>query len=526
MTQGIDILATASPGELHRNLQPAVLVSMAVSRGEAELSADGALVARTGQFTGRSPKDKHIVRYPSIEQSIDWSANQPLDPGQMTAMLDRAIAHIAGRELFVQDLHAGADPAQRLSVRVITEQAWHNLFARNMFIRPGRDELESFSPDWTVMQLPSFLSTPETDGTKSSTVIAIDFERQLVLVGGTHYAGEIKKSIFSVMNYILPERGVMPMHCSANVGPDNDPAVFFGLSGTGKTTLSADPARTLIGDDEHGWSENGIFNFEGGCYAKAIKLDASAEPEIFAASTRFGAILENVVLDPTTREAMWDDGSLTENTRSCYPLDFIPNASATGTTGHPKNIIMLTADAFGVLPPIARLGPEEAMYHFLSGYTAKVAGTERGLTEPEATFSACFGAPFMPRHPSAYAELLRKMMTRHDVRCWLVNTGWTGGGYGTGSRMPIRMTRALLSAALSGELARTEMQRDPVFGLTVPKACKGVDPLLLLPRDAWADKAAYDATARDVAARFAANFSKYEGHVEETVGAAGIRIAA
>ena len=526
MSDTIDILAKASPGTLHRNLAPAILVSMAVSRGEAELSADGALVARTGQFTGRSPKDKHIVRHPSIETHIDWSANQSMEPARMSAMLDRAIAHIGGSELFVQDLYAGADPAHRLKVRVVTEQAWHNLFARNMFIRPEAAALDGFMPDWTVLQLPSFLSDPETDGTRSSTVIAIDFERCLVLIGGTHYAGEIKKSIFSVLNYLLPERGVMPMHCSANVGPDGDAAVFFGLSGTGKTTLSADASRTLVGDDEHGWSDDGIFNFEGGCYAKSIKLDAVAEPEIHAASTRFGTVLENVVLDPLTREPMWDDGSLTENTRSCYPLDFIPNASRTGTAGHPKNIIMLTADAFGVLPPIARLGPEEAMYHFLSGYTAKVAGTERGLTEPEATFSACFGAPFMPRHPSAYAELLRRMMTAHDVRCWLVNTGWTGGGYGTGSRMPIHMTRALLTAALSGELAKGEMQKDPVFGLTVPVRCAGVDPLLLRPRDAWADKAAYDASARDVAARFASNFARYEGHVEDVVGAAGIRVAA
>ncbi|MCB1972071.1 MAG: phosphoenolpyruvate carboxykinase [Geminicoccaceae bacterium] len=526
MSDSVDILATATPGTVHRNLAPAVLVSMAVCRGEAELSADGALTARTGQFTGRSPRDKHIVRYPSIEDSIDWKANRALDPARMRGMVERAMAHIKGRELFVQDLHAGADRQHRLKVRVITEQAWHNLFARNMFIRPERDELERFTPDWTVLQLPGFLSDPSVDGTHSSTVIAIDFEQRLVLIGGSAYAGEIKKSIFTVMNYILPERGVMPMHCSANVGADGSPAVFFGLSGTGKTTLSADPMRTLIGDDEHGWGPNGIFNFEGGCYAKVIRLDAGAEPEIFAASSRFGTILENVVLDPRTRAADWNDGSLTENTRSCYPLDFIPNASATGTAGHPRNIIMLTADAFGVLPPIARLSPEQAMYHFLSGYTAKVAGTERGLTEPEATFSACFGAPFMPRHPSAYAELLRQMMTAHDVDCWLVNTGWTGGKYGVGSRMPIKATRALLTAALSGDLAHAEMDRDPVFGLTVPKACQGVDSRLLRPRDSWADTSAYDASARDVAARFAANFAQYEGHVEEGVGAAGIRVAA
>ena len=526
MSNSLDVLAQAAPGKLFENLSPAALVEMAVARGEAELSADGALSARTGQFTGRSPKDKHIVRYSSIEQAVDWTTNAALEPAHMTALLDRALAHVRGKELFIQDLHAGADAANRLRVRVITEQAWHNLFARNMFIRPSADELQSFEADWTVLQLPSFEADPAIDGTRSSTVIAIDMERKLVLVAGTAYAGEIKKSIFTVMNFILPERGVMPMHCSANAGPGGDAAVFFGLSGTGKTTLSADPTRTLIGDDEHGWSEEGIFNFEGGCYAKVIRLDGEAEPEIFAASSRFGTVLENVVLDPRSRAPDWDDGSLTENSRSCYPIDFIANASATGRAGHPKNIIMLTADAFGVLPPIALLSPEQAMYHFLSGYTAKVAGTERGLVEPEATFSACFGAPFMPRHPSVYAELLRRMMNRHEARCWLVNTGWTGGAFGTGSRMPIKATRALLTAALYGDLVARPRHSDPVFGLEVPTSCPGVDSTLLRPRDTWADKAAYDRAARDVASRFAGNFTKYQGHVEEEVEAAGIGIAA
>ncbi|WP_418161269.1 phosphoenolpyruvate carboxykinase [Benzoatithermus flavus] len=520
------MLAEARPGRAWRNLQPARLVSEAIRREEVRLSADGAVVATTGRFTGRSPKDKFFVAWPEL-QDIDWGpVNQPLEPERFAGLLRRAIRHVASRELFVQDLFAGADPAHRLRVRVVTEQAWHSLFARNMFIRPSRAELEGFEPDWIVLQLPSFEAEPALDGTHSSTVIAVDFREKLVLIGGTAYAGEIKKSIFTVLNYLLPAEGVMPMHCSANVNTAGHVAVFFGLSGTGKTTLSADASRTLIGDDEHGWGPDGVFNFEGGCYAKVIRLDPEAEPEIHAASTRFGAVLENVVLDPETDAPRFEDDSLTENTRSCYPLDFIPNASRTGRAGHPTSIVMLTADAFGVLPPISLLSPEQAMYHFLSGYTARLAGTERGVTEPQATFSTCFGAPFMPRHPSVYAGMLGELMHKHRAKCWLINTGWTGGAYGTGRRMPIKATRALLHAALDGSLEKAPLSVDPVFGLRVPQACPEVDPTLLNPRSTWADKAGYDRMAREVAARFEQNFAKFAPFVGDEVQAAGIRAAA
>lgn len=523
---GEDFLQKSRPARLFENLQPPKLVAMALARGEAELSRQGALVAKTGQFTGRSPKDKYIVRHEAIADSIDWDTNQAMSPAQFSGLKARAMAYMAGRELFVQQLYAGADPNHRLQVRVITQQAWPSLFARNMFIRPEAKALTDFQTDWTVLQLPGFVARPEIDGTRSSTAIAIDFAERLVLIANTAYAGEIKKSIFTVMNYLLPEMGVMPMHGSANVGPNGDAAVFFGLSGTGKTTLSADPGRQLLGDDEHGWGSAGLFNFEGGCYAKTIDLDAVAEPAIFAASNRFGTILENVVLDPVNGEPDWDDGSITENTRSCYPLEFIPNASLSGRASHPKTIVMLTADAFGVLPPIAMLDPEQAMYHFLSGYTAKVAGTERGLSEPEATFSACFGAPFMPRKPAVYAELLGSMMTQHGVTCWLVNTGWTGGAYGTGARMPIQATRTLLNAALNGGLAKQPKRRDPNFGLMVPTSCPGVETKLLDPRATWADQAAYDCTAAHVAGLFADNFKRFELYVNAGVQAVAIRVAA
>ena len=436
------------------------------------------------------------------------------------------LAHLKGRELFVQDLHAGADPEYRLNVRVITEQAWHSLFARNMFRRPARDRLVGLEPDWTVLQVPSFTADPERHGTVSATVIAIDLVDRLVLIAGTAYAGEIKKAIFTVLNHLLPEDGVLPMHCSANVDAAGRVAVFFGLSGTGKTTLSADASRLLIGDDEHGWSGRGVFNFEGGCYAKVVRLDPRAEPEIWAASTRFGTILENVVLDPETFEPDFHDASLTENTRSSYPLEFVPNAHPTGQAGHPSDIVMLTADAFGVLPPLSRLTPEQAMFHFLSGYTARVAGTERGVSEPQATFSACFGAPFMPRHPSVYARLLGELVERHGVRCWLVNTGWTGGAHGTGERMPLAATRALLDAALGGELDRVPTRTDPIFGLGVPVACRDLDRRLLDPCAAWTDKRGYERTAREVARLFADNFARFEPHVGRDVRAAAIRAAA
>lgn len=524
---GCSVLGDARPGRIWHNLLPAQLVTEALRRDEARLSADGSVVATTGKFTGRSPNDKFFVAYPELEKTIDWgTTNQALEPARFAGLVERAVAHLAGRELFVQDLHAGADPAHRLKVRVITEQAWHNLFARNMLIRPEPDQLAGYAPDWVVLQLPSLEADPAVDGTNSSTVIAVDFRRRLVLIAGTAYAGEIKKSVFTILNYLLPDAGVLPMHCSANVDSAGHAAAFFGLSGTGKTTLSADPSRTLIGDDEHGWGPDGVFNFEGGCYAKVVRLDAQAEPEIYAASTRFGAVLENVQLDPATLAPMFEDDSLTENTRSCYPLNFIPNASATGRAGHPNHIVMLTADAFGVLPPISLLTAEQAMYHFLSGYTAKLAGTERGVTAPQAVFSTCFGAPFLPRHPSVYAEMLGELMLRHHAKCWLLNTGWTGGAYGTGRRMPIKATRALLHAALDGSLERAPMKVHPVFGLHMPQACPGVDPQLLDPRATWTDKLAYDQAARQLAARFEANFARFMPFVGDEVQAAGIRAAA
>jgi phosphoenolpyruvate carboxykinase (ATP) len=505
---------------------PPALVTAALCRDEARLSADGALVATTGRFTGRSPKDKFFVAHASLTGEIDWGAsNQQMQRRHFAGLLRRAGAHVLGRELFVQDLYAGADPSQRLRVRVITEEAWHSLFARNMFIRPPRADLAGFVPDWTVLQLPSLEAEPERDGTNSTTVIAVDIAQKLVLIAGTAYAGEIKKAIFTVLNYLLPAVGVLPMHCSVNVGPSGRTAVFFGLSGTGKTTLSADSGRTLIGDDEHGWGPDGVFNFEGGCYAKVIRLDAGAEPEIYSASTRFGTVLENVTLDEAGAPR-FDDDSLTENTRSSYPLDFIPNASPTGRAGHPTDIVMLTADAFGVLPPISRLSPEQAMYHFLSGYTARLAGTERGVSEPQATFSTCFGAPFMPRHPSVYAEMLGGLIERHETRCWLLNTGWTGGAYGTGRRMPIGATRALLRAALDGRLDDVPVTVHPVFGLRVPRACAGVDEGLLDPRSTWADGGAYDAAVRRLAGQFEENFARFVPFVASGVQAAGIRAAA
>ncbi len=506
------------------NLTEAQLVEEAIRRGEARLSAHGALVALTGQHTGRSAKDKFVVRDAASETRVWWDNNRPMTPEAFERLYDDMMAHAGGRDLFVQDLIGGADPVHALPVRVVTELAWHSLFIRNLLIRPDRATLSGFEPRMTIVNLPSFRADPARHGCRTDTVIAVDLTRMIVLIGGTSYAGETKKSVFTALNYLLPDHGVMPMHCSANAGPDGDVAVFFGLSGTGKTTLSADPNRTLIGDDEHGWGENGVFNFEGGCYAKTIRLSAEAEPEIFATTRRFGTVLENVILDEAG-EPDFDDGRLTENTRCAYPLHFIPNASASGRAGQPANIIMLTADAFGVLPPIARLTPAQAMYHFLSGYTAKVAGTEKGVTEPEATFSTCFGAPFMPRHPSEYGNLLRDLIARHGVDCWLVNTGWTGGAYGTGRRMPIRATRALLAAALDGSLRDAEFRTDANFGFQVPTAVAGVDPAILDPRSTWADTAAYDAQARRLVGMFVDNFAKFAGHVDAGVLDAAPRAA-
>ncbi|MBA4613436.1 phosphoenolpyruvate carboxykinase [Stappia taiwanensis] len=523
-----DMCGLKELGGLFHNLTAPALYEHAIRRGEAVLADQGALVVETGVHTGRSPKDKFVVEDDTTRDTVWWDNSARMSGEAFETLLADMQAHAKGMELFAQDLYGGADPEQRIKVRVFTEYAWHSLFIRNLLIRPDRSELADFAPEMTIIDLPSFQADPARHGCRTETVIACDFTRKIVLIAGTSYAGEMKKSVFSMLNFLLPAEGVMPMHCSANVGDADDTAVFFGLSGTGKTTLSADPTRTLIGDDEHGWGKDGVFNFEGGCYAKTIKLSAEAEPEIHAAAQRFGTVLENVVLDDVTHVPDFDDGSKTENTRCAYPINYIPNASATGRAPQPKNIIMLTADAFGVLPPIAKLTPAQAMYHFLSGYTAKVAGTEKGVTEPQATFSTCFGAPFMPRHPSEYGNLLRELIATHGVDCWLVNTGWTGGAYGTGHRMPIRETRALLSAALDGSLRKVDLRTDPNFGFAVPVAVPGVDTAILDPRSTWSDPAAYDAQAAKLVDMFVSNFAIFEAHVDEAVLAAApsIRSAA
>ena len=501
------------------NLGTAPLVQRAVCGEEAALSAHGAVVARTGHHTGRSAGDKFVVREPATEGEVDWSTNAGMDRAKFDVLHADFLRHAKGADLYVQDLVGGADPENSIKVRVVTEKAWHSLFIRNLLLRPTPEDLDGFEPEMVILDFPSFRAHPERHGSRTETVIACDLTDKLVLIGGTAYAGEMKKSVFTMLNYLLPERGVLPMHCSANVGKHGDVAVFFGLSGTGKTTLSADSRRTLIGDDEHGWSDEGVFNFEGGCYAKTIGLTAESEPEIHATTSMFGTVLENVVLDESG-EPDFGDTSLTQNGRCAYPLHFIPNASETGRAGHPDNIIMLTCDAFGVLPPIAALTPEQAMVHFLSGYTAKVAGTERGVTEPTATFSTCFGAPFMPRRPTEYGDLLREKMKRHGTRCWLVSTGWTGGAHGTGSRMPLKATRAIIDAALSGALDGASTRTDPVFGFEVPTHIPGVDAALLDPRSTWADPAAYDQAADRLAGMFAENFARYERRVDAGVRAA------
>ncbi|MEE2690393.1 MAG: phosphoenolpyruvate carboxykinase [Pseudomonadota bacterium] len=507
-----------------RNLTAAALYEIAVARGEGQIAEGGPLVVNTGEHTGRSAQDKFIVRHPEIEREIWWDNNKPMAPDAFDRLRSDMLDHAGRLELIAQDLAGGADPAFRLKVRVFTEYAWHGLFIQHLLIRPPMSE-RGGEPEFTIVDLPSFEADPARHGCRSKTVIAVDFVRRLILIGGTSYAGEMKKSVFTILNYLLPKKGVMPMHCSVNVGSADDSAVFFGLSGTGKTTLSADPARTLIGDDEHGWGENGLFNFEGGCYAKMIRLSAVAEPEIYATTKRWGTVLENVVMDPATRTLDLDDASLAENSRGAYPIDYIPNASLNGRTGHPRNIIMLTADAFGVLPPIARLTPAQAMYHFLSGFTAKIAGTEKGLgKEPQPTFSTCFGAPFMPRHPSEYGKLLGDLIDRHKASCWLVSTGWTGGPYGVGARMPIKATRTLLSAALDGSLASAPMERDPVFGFEVPTSVPGVDPSILRPRNTWGDSGAYDAQAQKLARMFVENFRTFEPFVSAEVRAAGPKL--
>ncbi|MDQ0316747.1 phosphoenolpyruvate carboxykinase (ATP) [Amorphus orientalis] len=514
---GIETIGLAGLASIHWNQSAPSLYEQAIRRNEGQLTAAGTLAADTGVHTGRSPKDKFVVRDSGTEDQIWWDNNKAMEPAAFDRLLEDMRDHAKGMNLFGQDLYGGADPDYRINVRVYTEYAWHSLFIRNLLIRPDRDALTSFVPDLTIIDLPSFSADPERHGCRSETVIACDFTRKIILIAGTSYAGEMKKSVFTLLNYLLPPKNVMPMHCSANLGANGDTAVFFGLSGTGKTTLSADPKRKLIGDDEHGWSENGVFNFEGGSYAKMIKLSQEAEPQIWAATHRFGVIYENVTIDPDTREPNFDDGSKTENTRGAYPIEFMPNI-ATGSVGpNPKNIIMLTADAFGVMPPIAKLTPAQAMYHFLSGYTAKIAGTEKGVTDPEATFSTCFGAPFLPRHPVEYGNLLRELIARHEVDCWLLNTGWTGGAHGVGHRMPISATRTLLDAALDGSLHSADYRTDPNFGFAVPVSVPGVDSKILDPRSTWDDKAGYDRQAARLVGMFVDNFARFADHVDASV---------
>ena len=514
--QGITTNAT-----IFANLGTAPLVEHAVRNGEGVLSKDGPLVVETGKHTGRSAKDKFIVRDGVTENTVWWGkTNVSMTPEQFAALKADFMAALAEKQtLYVADLFGGSQVDHRVNVRVINEFAWHNLFIRTLLVRPEAADLAEFVPEYTIIDLPSFRADPARHGCRTETVIAVNFTEKLILIGGTAYAGEMKKSVFGILNYLLPAKGVMPMHCSANIGADGKTAVFFGLSGTGKTTLSADASRTLIGDDEHGWSDTAVFNFEGGCYAKMIRLSAEAEPEIFATTKRFGTVLENVVIDPETREIDLDDNSLAENSRGSYPIDFIPNASEDNLGPVPANLIFLTADAYGVLPPIARLTPDQAMYHFLSGYTARVAGTEIGVTEPEATFSTCFGAPFMPRHPSVYGNLLKERIAKGGVKCWLVNTGWSGGKATMEciKRMPIKATRALLNAALDGSLNDAQFTKDPNFGFEVPVAVDGVDSKLLDPRGAWADPAEYDKTARDLVNKFIENFAQFADHVDASV---------
>jgi len=512
----------ATDATIHANLSAEELTKAALANREGRRAKHGPLVVETGAHTGRSAKDKFIVRDGETEETVWWDNNASMTPAQFAALKEDFLAEVKGKDtLYVADLFGGSQPEYRVKVRVINELAWHNQFIRTLLVRPTVEELEGFVPEYTIIDLPGFRADPERHGCRSETVIAVSLSEKLILIGGTKYAGEMKKSVFGILNYLLPPQGVMPMHCSANIGPDGKTAVFFGLSGTGKTTLSADASRTLIGDDEHGWSDTAVFNFEGGCYAKMIRLDPEAEPEIFATTRMEGTVLENVVMDEDG-EIDLDDNSLAENTRGAYPLSSIPNTSAENLGPPPSNVIMLTADAFGVLPPIARLTPDQAMYHFLSGYTAKVAGTEIGVTEPQATFSTCFGAPFMPRHPSVYGNLLKKRIAEGGAQCWLVNTGWTGGKYGTGKRMPIKATRALLNAALDGSLNDAEFRKDPNFGFEVPVSVPALDEAeldsaILDPRTTWDDKDEYDRTAQKLVRLFVDNFEPFAEHVDQGV---------
>ncbi len=507
---GLDYLGLQKTGTVYWNLNPPQLYEHAIKNGEAVLTDKMAFRILTGKYTGRSPKDKFTVEEETTKDQIDWgSINQPISEEVFDNLHKKVAGYLSDKDLYVKDLYAGADPEYRLNVRVVSEVAYHALFAHNMFIHPDDDALKNHEPGFTVLAAPNFQANPEVDGTRTGTFILCNFKKKLILIGGTLYSGEVKKGIFAVLNYLLPQQNVMAMHCSANMDHDGKTAVFFGLSGTGKTTLSADADKILIGDDEHGWSDNGIFNFEGGCYAKTINLSEEQEPEIYATTQMPGTILENVILDEN-RVPDFDDDSLTQNTRCSYPIHFIPNASDTGLGNHPENIIFLTADAFGILPPISKLTPGQAMYHFISGYTAKVAGTERGVTEPQATFSACFGAPFMPLHPTVYAELLAEKVKEHNSDVWLINTGWTGGPHGVGSRMKLSFTRKMLTEAIAGNLNDGEFIKEPVFGLMVPKKVNGVPDEVLMPRNTWKDKTAYDERAAKLAKMFVDNFKKFE----------------
>jgi len=498
----------------HKNVQrdPSTpkLVEAAIRNGEGVLSSRGALVSETGKRTGRSPKDKFTVKDAITENKVDWgSVNLSFSPEKFDALYDRVLEYLQDKQVYVQDLFCGADPRYQLPIQVISEYAWHSLFVHQLFIRPTAEELKTHKPHFTIVSAPGFLADPKRDGTNSEVFVIVNFTRRIVIIGGTQYAGEMKKSIFGVMNFLLPDRNVFPMHCSANIGDDGVTALFFGLSGTGKTTLSADPTRRLIGDDEHGWSEDGVFNFEGGCYAKCIKLSEQNEPQIWNALD-FGSVLENVVLDPVTGVPDYDDDSRTENTRAAYPVEHIENAVIPGFGGHPKNVVFLTADAFGVLPPVSKLTPEQAMFHFMSGYTAKVAGTEAGVTEPQATFSTCFGAPFMPLAPKVYAEMLGRRLREHNAQCWLVNTGWQGGPYGIGKRMSLPYTRAMVNALVEGRLNDVGFEIEPAFGLSIPRSVPGVPSDLLKPRNSWKDAKAYDKAAADLSARFEKNFEQFD----------------
>ena len=509
---------------VYYNLSEPALVEQALKRDEGTLGQGGALLVTTGEFTGRSPNDKFVVRTRDVEDTIWWDNNAPMEPTAFDQLHADMLEHMKGKEYFAQDLVGGADPATSINVRVVTELAWHSLFIRHLLCRPKADALQDFMADFTILNCPSFKADPQRHGCRTNTVIALNFEKKLILIANTEYTGENKKSVFSLLNYLLPEKGIMPMHCSANhvIGNPVDSAIFFGLSGTGKTTLSADTNRILVGDDEHGWSDRGVFNFEGGCYAKTINLSAEAEPEIFATTSKFGTVIENMVFDPDTLELDFEDSSLTENMRCAYPLDYISNASDSGLAGAPKHVILLTCDAFGVLPPLARLTPAQAMYHFLSGFTSKMAGTERGVTEPKPAFSTCFGAPFMPRRPEVYGNLLRDKIAKHGANCWLVNTGWTGGAYGTGSRMPIKATRALLTAALSGALEKAEFRKDKNFGFEVPVEVADVDDKLLNPRQTWQDQDAYDRQAQKLVGMFSDNFAQYVPFIDDDVKSVAI----